>query len=115
MDEAEALCDRIAIFRAGRVVDTDSPVGLVNRHADHSTVSFTASEDLLWLAECPGATAVQRDGTRYRVSGTGPLLAHVASSLMARGLAPADLSVQRATLEDVFLRISSDAAAEGEE
>jgi ABC-2 type transport system ATP-binding protein len=109
MDEAESLCDRIAVFKQGRVLDIGSPAELIARHADHSTVHFTVEGELPWLADCPGAAEVQRDGRRYRVRGSGPLLAHVAAALVAHGHAPVDLSVERATLEDVFLRLSGSA------
>src|SRR5271168_2439333 len=41
MDEAEALCDRVVVMRAGRVVDTGTPAELVDRHAATATVQFT--------------------------------------------------------------------------
>lgn len=106
MDEAEALCDRIAVFRRGKVLDIGAPGELITRHADHSTVHFTAAGELPWLGECPGVSEVLHDGSRYRVRGAGPLLAHVAAALVAHGHTPADLAVERATLEDVFLRLS---------
>jgi len=107
MDEAEKLCDRIAVFKAGRIVAIDSPPALVTRFADHSTVRFThAGDDLPWLNACPGTLAVQHEGTHFTVTGDGPLLAHVASALVAHGIAPLDLCVERATLEQAFLRIS---------
>lgn len=112
MDEAEALCDRIAVFSRGKVLDVGSPAELISRHADHSTVSFTADGELSWLADCPGAAEIVRDGARYRVRGKGPLLAHVAAALVAHGHTPADLAVERATLEDVFLRLSGAPAGE---
>lgn len=62
--------------------------------------------DLPWLNACPGALAVQHVGSRFTVTGEGPLLAHVASALVANGIAPLDLHVERATLEQAFLRIS---------
>ncbi|MEX1103550.1 MAG: ABC transporter ATP-binding protein [Dehalococcoidia bacterium] len=107
MDEAEALCDRIAVFRHGDVVAVDTPAGLIERVAAGSTVTFTADDsDLPWLAEVPGVDEVSREGTRFAVSGRGPLLAHVASALVARGIAPLDLDTRRATLEDAFMELS---------
>jgi ABC-2 type transport system ATP-binding protein len=107
MDEAEELCDRIAVFRAGRIVATDTPSALVARYADHSTVQFTwMGDDLPWLSCCPGTTDVFREGTRFSVKGEGPLLAHVGAALVAHGIAPLDLRGERATLEDAFLRMS---------
>lgn len=107
MDEAEALCDRIAVMRAGHVVALDTPGGLVAKHADQSTVRFTAEGDLPWLRECPGVRTVARERDRVRVEGSGALLAHVAAALVARGLAPEDLDVERGTLEDAFMNIAA--------
>ncbi len=110
MDEAETLCDRIAVFRGGDVVAVDTAAGLVQRVAAGSTVTFTVDKaDLPWLREVPGVEAVDRDGTHFTVSGDGALLAHVASALVAHGLAPLDLDTQRASLEDAFMQL-----AEGE-
>ena len=107
MDEAEELCDRIAVFKAGRIAALAAPSSLVIRFADHSTVHFThESDDLPWLSGCPGAIEVHREGARFTVTGDGPLLAHVASALVAHGITPLDLRVKRATLEEAFLRIS---------
>lgn len=108
MDEAEALCDRIAVFKSGKIAAIDDPAALVARFADQSIVHFShdGAEDLPWLKECPGAQSVVRAGTRYTVTGEGPLLAFVGSALVARGIAPLDLRGERATLEQAFLRIS---------
>jgi ABC-2 type transport system ATP-binding protein len=107
MDEAEELCDRIAIFKAGRITAIDTPSALVRQFADRSTVHFTHDgDDLPWLSTCPGATLVQHSGRRFTVNGDGPLLAHVASALVAHGIAPTDLRVERATLEQAFLRMN---------
>jgi ABC-2 type transport system ATP-binding protein len=106
MDEAEALCDRIAVFRDGRVLAIDTPAGLVRRFAGESTVQFTHEGDVPWLSACEGVSAVHRSGTHFAVRGEGPLLAHVAAALVAHGIAPLDLSVERPTLEQAYLRIS---------
>lgn len=111
MDEAEALCDRIALFRKGRVAALDTPAGLVAQFASGSRVHFTMEPgDLDWLKECPGVETISRDGPRVVVTGHGPLLAHVAAALVARGIAPLDLEVQRATLEDAYINLSSESA-----
>jgi ABC-2 type transport system ATP-binding protein len=53
-----------------------------------------------------------RERNRYEVHGTGPVLAHVASALLEHGLAPVDLRQERATLEEVFLTLTSEREAE---
>src|SRR4029079_17774136 len=63
MDEAEDLCDRLAVFDGGKIVAMDSPAGLVGRYANASTVHFSEeSERLPWLSECPGVRGISRDG-----------------------------------------------------
>ncbi len=107
MDEAEDLCDRIAVFDSGKIVAIDGAPALISRFANESAVLFThEAEDLPWLAECPGVRSVTRQGQRFTVSGEGPLLAFVGSTLVAHGIAPLDLRVERATLEQAFLNIT---------
>ena len=107
MDEAEILCDRLAVIDDKRVVALDTPEGLIEHYAGAVEVTFSADEtDLGFLRSVPGVTGFARDGRRIIVTGTGPLLAHVGAALVGRGLAPADLQVKRATLEDVFLAIT---------
>lgn len=110
MDEAEALCDRLAVFKKGTVVGEDSPHGLVKSLAPGSTVRFSAAPDapLEWLKGVPGVREVERSGSRVEVRGSGPLVAHVAAALMANGLAPEDLRVDLPGLDDVFLHIAGD-------
>ncbi|MCC6268784.1 MAG: ABC transporter ATP-binding protein [Dehalococcoidia bacterium] len=108
MDEAEALCDRIAVFESGKIAAIDSPAALVARFADQSIVHFSHDgDDLPWLDGCPGVQSVARHGTRYTVTGEGPLLAYVGAALVTHGIAPLDLRGERATLEEAFLRITA--------
>jgi len=107
MEEAERLCDRVAIVDAGRVVATGSPQGLIGEYAGGVHVVFTAdAPDLAWLTDVPHVTSVQRHGPRVEVLGGGPVLAHVAAALLAHGLEPADLHLEEPTLEDVFLHVT---------
>jgi ABC-2 type transport system ATP-binding protein len=107
MDEAEHLCDRIAVINDKRVVALDTPDGLIQRYAAGAEVTFsTDARDLDFLKGLEEVDRVERNGRRVTVAGTGSLLAHVAAALVAHGLAPSDLGVRRATLEDVFLTIS---------
>ncbi len=107
MDEAETLCDRIAVINDKRVVALDTPDGLIARYGGDARVTFsTDAADTSFLEEVGGVTAVDRQGRRVTVGGQGPLLAHVAAALVAHGIAPVDLGVTRASLEDVFLTIT---------
>ena len=83
MDEAERLCDRVAVVDKGRIIALDTPRGLVVRYDPLEQVVFTCQDDTLdWLARVPGARNVTRRGRRVVVEGTGPLLAHVAAALV---------------------------------
>ncbi|MGH2736739.1 MAG: ABC transporter ATP-binding protein [Actinomycetota bacterium] len=106
MDEAERLCDRLAVIRSGRVVASGTPQELVAQHGSGARVSFSIdASDLTWLEDVRGVRDVVRRGGRAVVSGDGPLLAYVAAELVARGYAPEDLQVERSSLEEVFLHL----------
>jgi ABC-2 type transport system ATP-binding protein len=116
MDEAEQLCDRIAVVDGGRVVATDTPQGLISRFGGPVRLSFTANgHDVGFLEGVSCVTALRRRGDRVQAEGTGPVLALVASELVGRGLVPPDLRVEQPTLEDVFLRLTDDPARHGKE
>lgn len=107
MDEAEQLCDRVAIIEAGRIVDVGTPQGLIDRHAGRARVLFTApAAPLPPLGGLPGVERVTRRGDRVEIDGEGPLLVRVAAELDRHGIAPSDLRVHRSTLEDVFLHLT---------
>ncbi len=107
MDEAEALCDRIAVFVSGSVVDVGNAVSLISRHVGGGVVRFTCEDDVDWLAAVQGVSSVTREGPRVVVAGSGALLAYVAAALVARGIAPLDLELVRPTLENVFMSLTA--------
>ncbi len=107
MEEAERLCDRVAIVEAGRVIATGSPQALIAAEPSGVRVQFsTALPDLAFLQAVAHVAEVRRDGMQVEVDGNGPVLALVAAALVERGIVPDDLRVQRPTLEDVFLRLT---------
>jgi ABC-2 type transport system ATP-binding protein len=109
MDEVETLCDRVAVFKNGRIVAIDSPHGIVERYSAERTVRFSAElEDLAWLSKIPTVHAVKRQGRNVEVSGEGAVLVHVAAAMMGRGLEPADLRVEVPTLEDAYIGLVKD-------
>jgi ABC-2 type transport system ATP-binding protein len=116
MDEAEQLCDRIAVVEGGRVVAADTPQGLIARFGGPIRISFTPDgHDVRFLEDVAHVKTVRRRGERVEAEGTGPVLALVAAELVSRGLVPPDLRVEQATLEDVFLRLTDDQAHRREE
>jgi ABC-2 type transport system ATP-binding protein len=109
MDEAEQLCDRLAVVDKGLVVAVDTPQGLISRFGGPLTVSFSCdAHDLSFLDRIPRVKAVTRHGGRVEVKGTGPVLALVAAELVNRGIVPDDLRAEQPSLEDIFLSLTRD-------
>ncbi|MFF5205176.1 ABC transporter ATP-binding protein [Streptosporangium sp. NPDC000396] len=108
MEEAERLCDRLALIDSGRVVAIDSPSGLVSRIGDSQRVRFRSSRafDDAVLSALPEVTGVSRSGGQVEVTGTGDLLLAVTTALAAAGVTPSDLRVEQATLDDAFLALT---------
>jgi len=107
MDEAERLCDRLAVVEAGRVVAVSSPQELIATHAGGVHVVFTCPEcDLSWLERTPGVLSVRVRGSRVEVDGEGPVLVRVAHDLVEHGLEPADLHLEEPRLEDAYLHLT---------
>src|ERR1700741_2787569 len=73
MEEAERLCDRVAIIEHGRIIDIDSPQALVNRHCPERSVALTTEDPI--AAErfrvMPGVDAVICNGKRITIRGPG--------------------------------------------
>jgi ABC-2 type transport system ATP-binding protein len=108
MDEAQQLCDRVAIVDHGRIVALDTPAALIRQVQAESRVRFgvTNGFDPSWMQGVPGVSQVAREGDQIVVSGGGPLMARVAAALAERDLAPPDLRSEQPTLEDVFLSLT---------
>lgn len=108
MDEAEQLCDRVAVVDEGRVVALDAPQSLIATHATEIRVRFsTDRSDLSWLEDTPYVDQVIRRHRQVEVTGSGPVLALAAAALVEHGITPFDLRVEQPTLEDVFLQLTS--------
>jgi ABC-2 type transport system ATP-binding protein len=111
MDEAEALCDRVAVMRGGRIVDAGTPAELIDRHARATTVTFTppVSFDPASVAALPGVDRVQRHGEQIQVIGSNQLIAPVCAAVLGDDhLGPADLRVHHPDLEDALIALVSD-------
>ena len=108
MEEAERLCDRIALIDAGRLVAVDSPAGLVSRVDGEQRVRFRPATqlDVALLTELPEVARVERHGPQLVVTGTGNLL-HAVTSVLARNqVVAADLRIEQAGLDDAFIRLT---------
>jgi ABC-2 type transport system ATP-binding protein len=108
MEEAERLCDRLAVIDAGRVVAIDSPAGLVSRMDSKQRVRFRPSAPLApaLLAELPEVIDVQLRGPQIVVTGKGNLLHAVTSVLARKQIVAADLRIEQASLDDAFVALT---------
>jgi ABC-2 type transport system ATP-binding protein len=108
MEEAERLCDRVAIMDHGRIVALDSPANLIRSHGAENRITFAADGACeSKLQALAGVTRVDRDGGRVIVQGRGDgLIGEVVNTLSANEFAFRDLRTEQATLEDVFLALT---------
>ncbi|WP_395758614.1 ABC transporter ATP-binding protein [Streptomyces althioticus] len=112
MEEAQRLCDRIAVIDQGRVAALDTPAGLVRRSAGATVISFTPSAPLddADLNALPGlASVAQKDG-RITLSGTDDTVDAVLTLLARSRVTAHQLRVTDATLDDAFLDLTESPA-----
>jgi ABC-2 type transport system ATP-binding protein len=108
MEEAERLCDRVALIDAGRVVAVDTPAGLTDVAAPGQVIRFQPSIPLAdgLLDDVPGVTEVERRGDQVVVTGTDDVLSAVVSLLAREGIVANHLRVEQASLEDAFVALT---------
>ena len=108
MEEAERLCDHVALIDHGRIVALDTPAGLTARARGGKTVRFLPSApfDDRVLTGLPEVSRVERDGQHVVVTGTGELVNAVLFALHAAGLEARDVRLDASTLEDAFVALT---------
>ncbi|MGV9339016.1 ABC transporter ATP-binding protein [Streptomyces sp. NPDC003688] len=113
MEEAQRLCDRIAVIDKGRVAALDTPAGLIRRSAGATVISFTPSAPLddADLSALPGLASVAHKDGRITLSGTDATVDAVLTLLARHRVTAHQLRVSDATLDDAFLDLTKEAAA----
>ena len=113
LDEAETLCDRVAIIDQGRIVAAGTPRELVAQTKGTQAVALTTSRPLpmAGLAALPGVTKVDIDAAnamtvRFQVASPTTVLPLLAKLVEEADVEILDLSIRKASLEDVFLRLT---------
>jgi ABC-2 type transport system ATP-binding protein len=113
MEEADAICDRLAIMDHGHILAINSPKGLKESVGADSIVTITAAGNLDALAKLlqdriEGATKSQRvDNTiKLHIKGVSGVLPKVVSVAEQGGFNITDLSVAEPTLENVFINLT---------
>jgi ABC-2 type transport system ATP-binding protein len=108
MEEAERLCDRVALIDSGRVVALDTPAGLTDRVDADQRIQFRPStpfDDSL-LTELPDVTNVIHRGDAVVITGTSNALNAVTSVLARNQIVAHQLRVEQASLEDAFVALT---------
>ncbi|MGX4689729.1 ABC transporter ATP-binding protein [Streptomyces sp. JNUCC 63] len=108
MEEAQRLCDRIAVIDKGRIAALDTPDGLIRRSAGATVVSFTPSAPLDEhdLNALPGLAFLTHKDGRITLSGTDETVNAVITLLARHRITAHQLRVTDATLDDAFLDLT---------
>jgi ABC-2 type transport system ATP-binding protein len=108
MEEAERLCDRVAVMDHGRIIDMDTPENLVLRHCpERSVVVDTADAAAAErFKRITGVDNVEAAGNRYTIRGRGELVTEVIHCLSENGIRVSDFRTILPNLEDVFLKLT---------
>ncbi|MGD0730896.1 MAG: ABC transporter ATP-binding protein [Terracidiphilus sp.] len=109
MEEAERLCDRVAIIEHGRIIDMDSPESLVRRHCPERTTVLETEDPVAEarFQEIPGVVEVTRAGNRFTICGRGDdFVTEVIHCLSENRIRVTDFRTILPNLEDVFFKLT---------
>jgi len=109
MEEAERLCDRVAIIERGRLVDVGPPAALIDRHCPERSVVLV-TEDLRAaesLNRVPHLISLDRQDSRFTLHGAGEeFVSDVIACLSEQRIRVTDFRTVLPSLEDVFLKLT---------
>jgi ABC-2 type transport system ATP-binding protein len=109
MEEAERLCDRVAIIEHGRIIDIDSPRGLIDRHVPERSVVLTTHDERAgdYFRALGHVGGVTQEGTQFRIHGRGDgFITEVIQSVAEHRVRVDSFRTEMPTLEDVFLKLT---------
>ena len=108
MEEAQTLCDRIAIVDAGRIRALDTPAGLIDSASAATITTFETSVaiDLASLRELDGVTAARSENSAVTVEGAEGVAVAVIEALRTQGVAPLRLRVAAGSLDAAYLDLT---------
>ena len=109
MEEAERLCDRVAIIDHGRIIDIDTPARLVARLCPERTIELAAADETAAdrFRQVASVDAVERHGDRFTIRGRGDdFVTDVIQCLSEHRIRVTDFRTVLPTLEDVFLTVT---------
>lgn len=125
MEEAERLCDRVAIFDEGKVIALGTPSELIQSLGASHVIEFAVESDAAsdehpmaedWLRSLPSVESCDRSDNRYRLAALRPhdVLPPLLRGLTERGLRMSSLATRNASLEDVFVSLTGKALTDSE-
>ncbi|MGH9736521.1 MAG: ATP-binding cassette domain-containing protein [Candidatus Acidiferrales bacterium] len=109
MEEAERLCDRVAIIEYGRIIDIDTPASLVNRYCPERTVVLATDDPAAAerFRAIPRVEAVERNSSQFTIRGCGDdLVTEVIHCLAESRMRVTDFRTILPNLEDVFIKLT---------
>jgi len=109
MEEAQRLCDRVAVIERGRIIDMDTPERLIARHCPERTVVLSTDDSAaeVHLRAIPGVQSVRCSDSRFTLRGTGDdLVTDVIQCLSENRIRVTEFRTILPNLEDVFLKIT---------
>jgi ABC-2 type transport system ATP-binding protein len=109
MEEAERLCDRVAIIEHGKIIDIGRPEELVGRHCPARTVVLATDNSLAEerLRTISAVELVTREGSRFTIRGRGDdFVTDVIQCLSENRIRVTDFRTVLPNLEDVFLKLT---------
>jgi len=109
MEEAERLCDRVAIIDHGRIIDIDTPQRLVYRHCPERFVALVTNDPRAGACfrSIPGVEAIEHQESRFTVHGRGDdFVSDLIHCLSENRIRVTDFRALLPNLEDVFLRLT---------
>jgi ABC-2 type transport system ATP-binding protein len=112
MDEAERLCDRLALINRGTVTALDTPEAIATKAAG-SRVRFVPSQPVEdeTLRTIPGVNEIERKERYVTVTGTGDLAGSLINTLAAIGVRVSEVEARRGNLDDAFIKLTRDDAS----
>lgn len=109
MEEAERLCDRVAIIEHGKLIEMGTPTELISKHCPQRGVVFSSDREGVadLLRTIPGVASVNGEGLTYTIEGQGKdFVNDVIHFLADNNLRVQDFRTVHPTLEDVFLKLT---------
>jgi ABC-2 type transport system ATP-binding protein len=112
MEEAEYLCDRVALLHHGHVRAIDTPANLGAGLGQRISFRSTPALDLDKVRELSEVRAVHEQGERIVIEGSGDVVAGVIALLVSERVVPEQTRVEQSTLDDAFVALTAEADAE---